>query len=147
MAGKRGIDWVVVLLGITGLSLAFAWIWFAKRLSDDGQTIGLVALLAFFVLIAIVENVRRDRRLDEMELAASRFGARWALVASSILLCIPFMPAVQSLIVALEMELTGSGNEQLPTAVKIFVIGMVCSIVVQQLTAKALSAIWTLAKR
>ncbi len=147
MERKQGIDWTVGLMNTVALVAAFVWLIFAWDLPDTVQTLALLMLLTAFVGIAIFDNIRRDRRRDEMELAASRFGARWALLASIILPAMAFMPPVTSLLARLGEELVHSGNSHLPATVKMFVLGVCASVVVQQLAAQTLSRLWTLSKR
>ena len=145
---KKGVDWVIVAMVPAMLILILIWIWVMKDLSANARTIGSVALGAILIFVGVVENVRRDRRRDEVQLAASRFGTRWALLTSvALALSAAFIPPVQSLLVGVGDYLAVPGNAEVPASVGMFVIGVSLSIIVQQLAAQALTVAWTLTRR
>jgi hypothetical protein len=143
----RTIDWVVAAMVGAMLILIFTWMLVIKDLPPSGQTLGSVAVGVVLIFVGVIENVRRDRRRDEVQLAASRFGTRWALLASiTLAVGAAFVPAAQSLLIRVGEALSES-NPALPATVGMFVVGVSLSIVVQQLAAQALSLAWTLSRR
>jgi hypothetical protein len=139
-------------LGLAMAALAAGWIvsmvWTAR------QPDWLRAAQAIFFLVATsavgaTMNARADARLDEVELAAARFGARWGLVAgvASLNLLI-FLPPFQSLLTDFAGTLRGFPNG-FPRAVegRMFMLGIVSTFVAQEAFRSLLAAGWKWSKR
>ena len=94
-------------------------------------------------------QARDDGRLDEVELAAARFGARWGLVAGVALMSgLIVLPPFHSLLTEFAGVLAGFPNG-FPRAVegRMFLLGMVSTFVAQEAFRSLLTAGWKWSKR
>ena len=127
--------------------------WFASAVWAVRQPDWLRSAQAIFFLIAAsavsaIMHARADGRLDEVELAAARFGARWGLVAGvAFMNFLIFLPPFQSLLT--EFAGTLSGFNGFPRAVegRIFLLGIVSTFLAQEVFRSLLAAGWKWSKR
>ena len=140
----------------TALKLAVAVVavgWIGSMVWAVRQPDWLRSAQAIFFLIATsavsaVMHARADGRLDEVELAAARFGARWGLVAGvAFMNFLIFLPPFQSLLT--EFAGTLSGFNGYPRAVegRIFLLGIVSTFLAQEVFRSLLAAGWKWSKR
>src|SRR5687768_8411691 len=89
-------------LGIAPVALVLAWVLTLYWVRGGGLWLRVAPTILFFVAIygvSAVAHVRADARLDEVELAAARFGARWGLVSGiAFMSLLSLLPPVHSLL-------------------------------------------------
>jgi len=110
------------------------------------------AQLIFFVVavyaIGATVQARAENRMDEVELAAVRFGARWGLLASVAFMAILiFLPPFQTFLTdSADTLRTFSGYPRAIEA-RMFMLGMVATFVAQEAFRTLLAAGWKWSKR
>jgi hypothetical protein len=146
---KTAVD---TALACAGTLLTVGWI--GSMVLTQRQPDWVRAAVTLFFLIAIsaagaTAQARADARLDEVELAAVRFGARWGLVAGvAFMNVLIVLPAFHSLLTAFAGVLEGFDGG-FPRAVegRMFVLGIVSTFVAQEAFRAVLAAGWKMAKR
>lgn len=138
-------------LGLAMAALAVGWIasivW-TQRQPDWLRSASAIFFLVATSVVGATMHARADERLDEVELAATRFGARWGLVAGiAFMNLLIFLPPFQSLLT--EFAGTLRGFNGFPRAVegRMFMLGMVSTFVAQEAFRSLLSAGWKWSKR
>ena len=138
-------------LGLAMAVLAVGWIasmvWAVRQPDWLRSAQAIFFLIAASVVTAII-HARADGRLDEVELAASRFGARWGLVAGvAFMNVLTFLPPFQSLLT--EFAGTLPRFNGFPRAVegRMFLLGIVSTFVAQEAFRSLLAAGWKWSKR
>jgi len=129
------IGWVVSLVGVTQQP---SWLRSAQ--------------LVFFVIavyaVGVVAQARADGRLDEVELAAARFGARWGLVAGvAFMTVLIFLPPFQSFLSDAAETLRSFSGYPRPIELRMFLLGIVSTFVAQEAFRTLLAAGWKWSKR
>jgi len=133
-------------------ALLIGWVvsmvWLAGQPDWVGSAATLFFLIAMWAVGAIIQ-ARDDRRLDEVELAAVRFGARWGLVAGvAFMNALVFLPPFHSLLTEIAgfLDRTDGG---FPRAVegRMFLLGIVSTFVAQEACRALLVAGWKWSKR
>ena len=109
------------------------------------------ALLAALMLTAIVltwlHEARRERQLDELELAGLSFGARWGTAVLGFTVLLLFLTPLQDAIVQFAEAYEDHKSRPLPAPVGVFTFGFVVAIFIQIASKSALGAIWMWTKR
>jgi hypothetical protein len=138
-------------LGAAGPVLTVGWVVSLVWVAEQPDWVRSAQTLFFLIAIwgvGAAAQARADGRLDEVELAAARFGARWGLVAGvAFMSVLIFLPPFQSL-------LTDSADvfrrfNGYPRAVegRMFLFGMVSTFVAQEAFRSLLAAGWKWSKR
>jgi len=96
--------------------------------------------------LGAVKQVRRERRLDEVELAARRFGAQWGMFAGVALVTVISLPS-QELIARFADWLRRSTETTTPITARMFLLGVVGTFVAQEISRVAMTAGWKWSKR
>ena len=148
MKQKTAID---TALGFALAVLAVGWIvsmvWVARQ-PDWVRSAQSVFFLIATSAVGATMNARADGRLDEMELAAARFGARWGLVAGvAFMNVLIFLPPVQSLLTEFAGALPRFNGFPRAVEGRIFLLGVVCTFVAQEAFRALLTAGWKWSKR
>ena len=96
--------------------LAVGWIvsmvWVVRQPDWLRSAQAIFFLIAAYAITATI-HARADARLDEVELAAARFGARWGLVAGvAFMNVLTFLPPFQSLLTEFAGTLPRSMDSQ-----------------------------------
>jgi hypothetical protein len=135
-----------------GIGAAFV-AWFAvvvnKRAFDPPiYTALLAALMLTAIVLTWLHEARRERQLDELELAGLSFGARWstAVLGFTVLLLL-FVAPLQDTIVGFAEAYEDHDSRPLPAPVGVFTFGFVVAIFIQMASKSALGAIWMWTKR
>jgi len=138
-------------LGFAGAVLTVGWVvsmvWTAKQ--PDWVRSGLT----LFFLIAIsaagaTAQARADGRLDEVELAAVRFGARWGLVAGvTFMTVLIVLPPFHSLLTEIAGVLDRTNGFPRAVEGRMFLLGIVSTFVAQEAFRALLAAGWKWSKR
>jgi hypothetical protein len=107
--------------------------------------------LLFFVALygaAAAAQVRADARMDEVELAAARFGARWGLVAGvAFVTLLTFLPPIHSLLAELAGVFDRIRDEAMTGDSRLFLLGIVTTFVAQEIFRSVFTAAWRWSKR
>src|SRR4051812_33787017 len=138
-------------LGFAGAVLTVAWIvsmvWSAKQPDWVRSGLTLFFLLAVSAAGAIAQ-ARADGRLDEVELAAVRFGTRWGLVAGVLFMNVLIvLPPVHSLLTEIAGALDGFNGFPRAVEGRMFLLGIVSTFVAQEAFRVLLAAGWRWSKR
>jgi hypothetical protein len=145
---KTAVD---TALAIAGPLLVVGWvmslIWVIQQPSSVRS-----AQLLFFVIavyaVAVTAQVRAENRMDEVELAAARFGARWGLIAGvAFMAVLIILPPFQSLLTESADALRGFNGYPRPVEARMFMLGVVSTFVAQETFRSLLAAGWKQSKR
>lgn len=100
------------------------------------------------VAVAAAREVRADARLDEVELTAARFGARWGLLGgSAFMFFLTFLPAVQPLLANLADALDRIEDRSMTGESRLFLLGGLTMFLSQEILRSGLAAMWMRSKR
>jgi hypothetical protein len=138
-------------LGVAQIPLAVAFvaalIWVADKPNWLGSSLIVVFIIASYAL-GITSQVRAENRLDEVELAAVRFGARWGHVAGvAFVLVLTFLPPVQSLLAGFAGALGRTSGYPGAVEPRMFLFGVTCTFAAQEVFRSVLAAAWKWSKR
>jgi hypothetical protein len=107
--------------------------------------------LAFFIVISVVNaaiQVRADARLDEVELAAARFGARWGLVVGAAFMTVlTFLPPVHSLLAQIAAVFGGVEDRSMTRESRLFLFAILTTFMSQEIFRSVFTAAWHRSKR
>ncbi len=140
----------------TALRFAIAGLlvgWLVSMVWAVGQPDWVQSAQTLFFLIAVSAvgatiQARDDGRLDEVELAAVRFGARWGLVAGVALMnVLVFLPPFPSLLTEIVDVLHRTNGFPRAVEARVFLLGIVSTFVAQEACRALLSAGWKWSKR
>jgi hypothetical protein len=138
-------------LGIAPVALFAAWVATIFWVGDGRPWLRAVnALFFFFALygVAAVAQVRADGRLDEVELAAARFGARWGLfVGVAFVTVLTFLPPIHSLLAEIADVFGGLDDDAMTRESRLFLLGVVTTFVAQETFRSVFAAAWKWSKR
>ena len=148
MKQKSAVDTALKLaMAVVAVGWIGSMVWVVRQPDWLRSAHSIFFLIAASAVSAIM-HARADGRLDEVELAAARFGARWGLVAGvAFMNLLIFLPPFQSLLT--EFAGTLSGFNGFPRAVegRIFLLGIVSTFVAQEAFRSLLAAGWKWSKR
>jgi len=138
-------------LGITtfavGIVSLVTVIWLAAKPHWLASAAILLAFLVMWALSTLMQ-VRAERRLDEVELAAARFGGRWGLIAGVVfVLMLTYLPPIQSLLVDLGAALGRSSGYPRAVEPRLFLFGVVCTFLAQEIFRSLFAGAWKWSKR
>jgi hypothetical protein len=147
---QRG-TWNGGLLGLAQLGILIVFV--ATLIGAQGAPEGVraavfIGLGLAAVTLGVFGQIRGQQRLDEVEVAAMRFGAQWSTVAATLLLILTlFLPPMHALLIGLESWFEPSpGYAPVPAPVGTFVMGGFAVLGVQAVAALALRAVWMRSK-
>jgi membrane protease YdiL (CAAX protease family) len=108
--------------------------------------------ILFFVIAmygaSTLAQVRAERRLDEVELAAARFGARWGLVAGVAFVAVLSLTSpVQSLLTQTADALDRAQGNDMAVEARMFLLGVVSTMVAQEAFRSVLATTWKWSKQ
>lgn len=139
------------LLGITTFAAVILAVATVIWLVDKPHWLASASiLLAFLIVWALgtLMQVRAERRLDEVELAAARFGGRWGLIAGVVfVLMLTYLPPIQSLLVDLGAALGRSSGYPRAVEPRLFLFGVVCTFMAQEVFRSLFAGVWKWSKR
>jgi len=108
-------------------------------------------ILFFFIAtygVSAVAQVRADRRLDEVELAAARFGARWGLVGGvAFMTVLTLFPPIHSLLAEIGGAFSRVEDETMTYESRLFLLGIVATFMAQETFRSIFAAAWRWSKR
>jgi hypothetical protein len=106
------------------------------------------SMLMVLVIGGLLLEALNQRTLDEVELAAERFGMHWGtLVAGSVMFPLLLLPPVQSFVFGAERWMNQPGNAPLPTSVTLVILGMLMMAFGQLVASRLIAAGWKFLKR
>jgi hypothetical protein len=98
--------------------------------------------------ISFAMQARADRRLDEVELAAARFGARWGLVSGVALMTIlTLLPPVHPLLAELTDAFGRIQDRSMTAESRLFLFAIVTTFIAQETFRSVFAAAWRWSKR
>jgi hypothetical protein len=131
-AAILGIGWIV---GLAWSSRWPGWVQALHTLVFVGGIYGLGA----------VGQVRRERRMDEVQLAAHRFGAQWGMFVGVALMVILGLSSPFQVLIAQWVNQTSDGTPPVPN--RMFLLGIVSTFFAQEISRVALTAGWKRSKQ
>ncbi len=138
-------------LAIAPALLFVAWVVTLFWVGDQGPGLRAANLLFFIIAaygVGAVAQVRADRRLDEVELAAARFGARWGLVSGvAFVTVLAVLPPVHSLIAEVASVFGRIEDDSMTGESRLFLLGIVTTFVAQETFRGVFTAAWKWSKR
>jgi hypothetical protein len=148
MKQRTAVDTALALaMAVLGVGWIVSLVWIAGQ-PDWVRSVQSVFFLITVWAVSATQQVRADGRLDEMELTAARFGARWGLVAGvAFISALTYLPPFQSLL--LESAAAFGQANGYPRAVeaRMFLLGIVSTFVAQEAFRSLLAAGWKWSKR
>jgi hypothetical protein len=138
-------------LGIAPVALFVAWVVTLFWVGDGRPWLRAAHTGFFFVTlygVAAVAQIRADGRLDEVELAAARFGARWGLfVGVAFMTLLSFLPPIHSLLAELAGVFGGLDDNSMTRESRLFLLGIATTFVAQETFRSVFTAAWRWSKR
>ena len=138
-------------LDIAPVALFVAWVATLFWVGDGGAWLRAANILVFFIAAyatGAVAQVRADRRLDEVELAAARFGARWGLVTGvAFVSALTFLPPVHSLLADLADVFGRIEDDSMTGESRLFLFAIAMTFMAQEAFRTVFSAAWKWSKR
>lgn len=138
-------------LGFAPVALFVAWVGTLFWVGGAGPWVRAAHTVVFFTALYVVGAVaqaRADKRLDEVELAAARFGARWGLVTGvAFMSLLTFLPPVQSLLVGVGEVFGGIEDRAMTLESRLVLLGVVTTFVAQEIFRSVFTAAWKRSKR
>lgn len=140
-----------IALGIAPVVLFLGWVVTLFWVGDGGGWLRVAHTLVFFIALYSVgaaAQVRADSRLDEVELAAARFGARWGLMGGfAFVSLLTLLPPIHSLLTEIAGVFSGLDDDSMTLESRLFLLGIVTTFVAQETFRSAFAAAWRWSKR
>jgi hypothetical protein len=138
-------------LSIAPVALFIAWVGTLYWVGGGGPWLRAAhTLLFFFALYGVgaAAQVRADGRMDEVELAAARFGARWGLVSGvAFMTLLTLLPPIHSLLVELAGVLDRIEDEAMTGESRLFLFAITTTFIAQEIFRSVFTAAWRWSKR
>lgn len=135
--------------GLAALCIAFIVILMSKQ--SISPLLYTPALFLTLIAICVVNTFReahKEAKLDEVQLAAASFGARWSVaVPITIMMLMLFLTPLQNATMSFAEALEAAEGSPAPPILRVFVMGMALAVVLQLLGKSLIAAIWTWRKR
>jgi hypothetical protein len=149
MARKPATKTALLYFGMIASVVA----WFAVLVNKHAFDPPIYSALLFTLMLMATlfgwwREMEKERELDELELAAASFGARWGVgvLAISALLLL-FVTPLQDAIVLFAESYEDNEGRPLPAPVGVFIMGFLLAVFLQQIAKSALGAMWKWTKR
>jgi hypothetical protein len=138
-------------LGIAPVALFVAWVGTLYWVGGWGPWVRSAHILFFFIAIygiGAVVQARADGRLDEVELAAARFGARWGLVSGvAFVTLLTFLPPIHALLAEVAEAFGRIEDKTMTRESRLFLLGIATTFVAQETFRSVFTAAWRWSKR
>jgi len=138
-------------LSVAIVALAVAWVVTLFWVAGGGPWLRTAHILFFVIAIygvSAAAQVRADRRLDEVELAAARFGARWGLVGGvAFMTVLTFLPPIHSLLAEIAGSLSRIEDRGMTGESRLFLLGIFTTFMAQETFRTVFTAAWKWSKR
>jgi hypothetical protein len=107
------------------------------------QTANILFFVIAMYAASAVLRVRAERRMDEMELAAASFGARWGLVIGvAFVVVVTLLPPIQLLFAQMASSFGRTEGNVMPVEARMFLFGVVSTMVAQEASKFVLADSW-----
>jgi len=140
-----------LILDIAPVALFVAWVGTLFWVGGGGPWLRAAHTLSFFIAaygVVAVAQVRADRRLDEVELAAARFGARWGLLSGyAFMTVLTFLPPIHSLLADIADVFGGLDDHSMTRESRLFLFAIAMTFVAQETFRSTFAAAWRWSKR
>jgi hypothetical protein len=137
-------------LGIAPVALFVAWVGTLFWVGGGGPWLRAAHTLLFFIAIygvAAAAQVRADRRLDEVELAAARFGARWGLVSGvAFVTLLTFLSPMHALLAEVADVFGRIEDKAMTGESRLFLLGIVATFLAQEIFRSVFATAWRWSK-
>jgi hypothetical protein len=137
-------------LGIAPVALFAAWVGTLYWVRGGGPWVRAVPTLVFFISLYFVialAQARAEGRLDEVELAAARFGARWGLLSGvAFMTLLTFLPPVHSLLAEIAGVFGRVENESMTLESRLFLLAIAMTSMAQEIFRSIFTAAWRRSK-
>jgi hypothetical protein len=137
-------------LGIAPVALFAAWVGTLYWVGGGGPWVRAVHTLVFFIslyFVIAIAQARADGRLDEVELAAARFGARWGLVSGiAFMTVLTFLPPVHSLLAEIAGVFGRIEDESMTLESRLFLLAIATTSIAQETFRSIFTAAWKRSK-
>jgi len=146
---KKTFTDTALSLAIAGLLVTFivSMVWIV-RLPSWQQASVILAFNAVAWGLDALKRARRERRLDEVELAALRFGSQWGLYGGiAVIQLMLFVPPFQSFLVGLDTWFEENVSGALPTPAVMFMLGTLATFAAQETARVLITAGWKWSKQ
>jgi hypothetical protein len=149
MAQKPATKTALLNLGVVTSMIVWLVVVVNKRAFDPPVfTALIIAPMLTATFFGWWSELRRERQLDELELAAASFGARWGVaVLGTMILLFLFVTPVQDAIVLFAESYEDNRGRPLPAPVGVFIFGFLVAMLAQMTAKSALGAVWMWNKR
>jgi hypothetical protein len=138
-------------LGIAPLGLFVVWVVTLYWVRGGGPWLGTASTLIFFIAIygvSAAAQVRAERRLDEVELAAARFGARWGLVSGvAFMTFLTLLPPIHSLLAEIAGVFSRIESRSMTLESRLFLLAIATTFLAQETFRSVFAAAWRWSKR
>ena len=138
-------------LGIAIFALFVAWVVTLIWVVDRAPWLQTAHVLFFVIAtfgVSAAAQVRADSRLDEVELAAARFGARWGLVGGvAFMTVLTFLPPIYSLLAEIAGVISRAEGYPMAVEARMFLFGIVTTFFAQETFRSVFAAAWRWSKR
>lgn len=136
-------------IAMAALLIAFmATLIWVRGASPWFRTLNILLFFGGAYAISFARQARADRRLDEVELAAARFGARWGLVSGVALVTIlAVLPPVHTLLAELAGVFGRIQDRSMTVESRLFLFGIITTFVAQEFFRSVFTAAWKWSKR
>jgi hypothetical protein len=138
-------------LGFAQFALFAAWVatlvWIRPGEPWQRTALFLLFLLASFG-VGIVAQVRSDRRLDEVELAAARFGARWGLLTGVLFMtALVMLPPVHTFLAETAGYFGRIESRAMTVESRLVLLAIITTCIAQETFRSMFTAAWKWSKR
>jgi hypothetical protein len=138
-------------LAIAPVVLFVAWVASLFWVGDGRPWLRAAHMLCFLIatyIAAAAAQVRADRRLDEVELAAARFGARWGLVSGfAFMTVLTLLPPVHSFLAELADVFGNLDDNSMTRESRLFLLAISMTFFAQETFRSVFTAAWKWSKR
>jgi hypothetical protein len=140
------------VLGVAPIVLFAVWVATLIFWMKDGAPWQRAAHFLFFLIAAYgvgaVAQIRADSRLDEVELAAARFGARWGLLSGvAFMTVLTLLPPIHSLLAEIAGVFGRIQDRSMTLESRLFLLAIVTTAIAQETFKAIFSAAWKWSKR
>jgi hypothetical protein len=141
-----------IALGVAPIVLFAVWVATLIFWMRDGEPWQRAAHFLFFLIAAYgvgaVAQIRADRRLDEVELAAARFGARWGLLSGvAFMTVLTLLPPIHSLLAEIAGVFGRIEDRSMTLESRLFLLAIVTTAIAQETFRSIFTAAWKWSKR
>lgn len=140
-----------LVLGIAPVALFVTWVVTLYWVGGGGPWLRAAHIFCFFIAaygVGAAVQARADARLDEVELAATRFGARWGLMTGvAFVSVLTFLPPTHSLLAEVAGVFGRIEDRSMTLESRLFLLGIVTTFMAQETFRSVFTAAWKWSKR